>query len=444
MTTVDPNETAWLDAARDAAAEAQAAAWERQQPPPEHDEMEELDARARFEMRVASEVDRIRVREAALAHITAEKEAHLDFNSLYYDRPDLNQLPTFTSFITGILPRYSYGILRGRDHTLKSFAAIDWACCLATGKPWQGRDVDQAKVLYIAGEGAHGISKRIDAWEYAWGSPVPAGMLTIRRLALNLHQPGPAFTELLRRVETAGYGLVVIDTLRRVSGSADGNGSEMGTVIDNIALIKDATDNGTTLVISHTDKHDVDSRGYSGIEDDADFVWHAKRDENFLRLELTKMKDGPDGRTIHLQAVPTLDSLVLTSTAGTPTPTTNESQIRILDTMRELFPEGAHSGALKAAAGLADATFYRAMKDLKEAGHLANTGTTKRPFYEIPPLPDDSHEVSPDETASDLQDSHDSQQVSLDLPPHSHRSHDPRSETSESKTTESTTDKEPE
>jgi AAA domain len=417
--------------------------WGRREPE-DLENIDELDAQARFEMRVGSEVDRIRIREAAQARIAADKEAHLDFTGLYYDRAELNQLPTFTSLINGIIPRHSYGILRGRDHTLKSFAAIDWACCLATGKPWQGRDVEQTKVLYIAGEGAHGISKRVDAWEYAWSRPVPTDMLTIRRLALNMYQPGPAFTELLRRVEENRYGLVVVDTLRRVSGPADGNGSEMCAVIDNLDLVKNATDNGTVLVLSHTDKGDNDSRGYSGIEDDADFVWHAKRDEDFLRLELTKMKDGPDGKTIHLQAIPTLDSLVLTSTTGTPTPTTNESQIRILDTMRDLFPDGAYSGAIREAAGLADATFYRAMKDLKTAGHLANTGTIKRPFYEIPPIVEDSQDLSPDETGSDLQDSHDSQQVPLDLSPNSHRSHDLRSETNESNHDSESTEGDPE
>ena len=37
----------------------------------------------------------------------------------------------------------------------------------------------------------------------------------------------------------------------------------------------------------------------------------AKRDEMLLTLELTKMKDGPDGRQLVLEARSTLDSLVL-------------------------------------------------------------------------------------------------------------------------------------
>ena len=67
------------------------------------------------------------------------------------------------------------------------------------------------------------------------------------------------------------------------------------------ASSKPPTD-GTVLAVAHTDKGDHDTRGYSGIEDDADVVWAPNASDMFLTLELTKMKDGPDGRTVHLEA----------------------------------------------------------------------------------------------------------------------------------------------
>lgn len=389
------------------------------EPPAWYDDLEQLDEQTKFNEAVAKKTRELRILDAARARIVAEKEADIDFSDLYFDRNQLDDLPKHESLIRGVLPRHSYGILRGRDHTLKSFVAIDWACSLATGKPWQGRRVDPVPVLYIAGEGAHGISKRINAWEYAWGETVPPDMLTIRRLALNLYQPGPALTELLRRVETARYGLVIVDTLRRVSGAADGNGSEMGVVIDNLALIKDATDNGTVLAVAHTDKSDTDTRGYSGIEDDADFVWHTKRTDMRLDLELTKMKDGPDGLRVQLHAGTVLDSLVLTSITGAPEPSTTESQLKILDTMRDQFPDGAHGGQLKDATGLPNSTYYRALKDLKDAGHLVNNGTKQRPFFELPALALETSEsqLLPDaKTPADLQESHDSHDSQPVLP----------------------------
>ena len=109
-------------------------------------------------------------------------------------------------------------------------------------------------------------------------------MFTVRTAALNMHHPGPAFDHLLEHVTAGGYGLVIVDTLRRVSGAADGNSCEMGARRSTTSTesSRPPTD-GTVLAVAHTDKGDNDSRGYSGIEDDADVVWAAKRDEMLPR-----------------------------------------------------------------------------------------------------------------------------------------------------------------
>ncbi len=350
-------------------------------------------AEIRFNERVSEAAELIRIREAALARVRAEKVESIAFDDYYLDRAGLLDLPAPQPLIERVLPRHAYAILRGRDHSFKSFVAVDWACSLATGKPWQGHATEPVRVLYIAGEGAHGLAARVAAWEYAWGRLVPPHMLTVRRTALNLHQPGPAFDHLLAHVTAGGYGLVIVDTLRRVSGAADGNSSEMGLVIDNLDRIKQATDSGTVLTVAHTDKGDHDTRGYSGIEDDADVVWAAKRDEMLLTLELTKMKDGRDGRTLHLEATEVLDSLTLNGLDGPAKVNTTETQVKILDTIRDLFPDGVTGSELLATSGLAKATFYRGMKDLLAAGHVVNTGNKQRKFYELPALtaePDDA------------------------------------------------------
>lgn len=358
------------------------------------------EAAAARHRQVMRKVDELQILEDAKAWIRAEKVKATAFDDYYLDRAGLLNLPAPEPLIERVLPRHAYAILRGRDHSFKSFVAVDWACCLATGKPWQGHPAEPTRVLYVAGEGAHGLAARVAAWEYAWSRLVPPEMLTVRRTALNLHQPGPAFDHLLTHVETGHYGLVIVDTLRRVSGAADGNSSEMGTVIDNLDRIKQATDGGTVLTVAHTDKGDHDTRGYSGIEDDADVVWAAKRDEMFLTLELTKMKDGPDGRTLHLEATRTLTSLTLNGIDGPAQVNTTETQLKILDTLRELFPDGTTGAELLTTSGLAKATFYRGIKDLLAAGHVVNTGTKRSKFYELPALTTD------DQNPADVDNTH--------------------------------------
>lgn len=352
-------------------------------------EADAMEAQIRHNTQVAERVRVLRVDREARARLQAELAAATSYDDQYIDRAGLIDLPSPEPLIERVLPRHAYGIVRGRDRSFKSFVALDWALCLATGKDWLGHEVQPARVLYIAGEGAHGLARRVEAWEYAWGRNVPADRFTLRRTALNLHQPGPAFDDLLARVADGGYGLVIVDTLRRVSGAADGNSSEMGLVVDNLDRLKQATTDGTVLAVAHTDKGDHDTRGYSGIEDDADFVWAAKRDDMFLTLELTKLKDGPDGHRIDLLADRTLSSLILSSTAGDRGPVnTTESQVAILDALR-VMPDGGVTGPdLMATAGLKKPTFYRALDELIANQHVIRTATGRTKYYELPALLD--------------------------------------------------------
>ena len=301
----------------------------------------------------------------------------------FIGRDGLDHLPVPEPLIDTVLPRHAYGILRGRDQSFKSFVALDWALCLATGRPWQGHRCERVRVLYIAGEGANGLSARVDAWEAEHLTRVPDDAVTVRKSAMNMFKPNAPFPHLLERIRDGEYGLVIVDTLRRVSGPADGNGSDMGAVVDNLDRIKRATCNGTVLAIAHTDKGDNDTRGYSGIEDDADVVWEAKRDDALLVLNNTKQKDGPEHGSIHLRSRPVLHSLVLESTEATVA-TTTESQIKILDAMRRSFRDGTFGTALKEASGLSKSTYYDALADLLNAGHLVKSGTAQRPFYTLP------------------------------------------------------------
>lgn len=348
-----------------------------------------------------------RARREARAILDTEESADVDFDALFLDRGQLDGLQSPNPLIPGVLPRHAYGVLRGRDQSFKSFVALDWSLSLATGRFWNMLPVSPARVLYIAGEGAWGLRSRLAAWESRSQLAVDPDMFTVRQVALNLHRPGPAFAHLLEHIEAGAYGLVVVDTLRRVSGAADGNGSEMGAVVDNLDAIKHATHDGSVLVVAHTDKGDNDSRGYSGIEDDADFVWHARREGLQLELELTKMKDGPDGITVHMRAfpVPEHGSLVLTPAVKVERDEATESEGKLLTTLLSVFPEGAYSGALRDASGLPKTTYHRALAALVRRGAVQNSGSHQRPFYEATGLtaPAESHMP---QSPADLQESH--------------------------------------
>lgn len=336
-----------------------------------------------FEHAVSREVRRLRTQAAARDLLAAEAAPARDYDDEYLDRTALARLPRPSPLIEGVLPRNAYAVLRGRDHAFKSFVAVDWALSAATGTPFAGCAAEQVRVLYIAGEGAHGLAARVAAWEHARGIAVPADQLTLRRSALNLHRPGPDFDELLHRLDDGKYGLVIVDTLRRVSGTADGNSSEMGTVIDNIDRIKRAMDDGTVVVITHTDKNDGDTRGYSGIEDDADVVWAAKRKDTTVTIKLTKMKDGPDGTALSLAATPVLESLALEPAEVAVGPGDSVKTREVLTFLAARDGDGCTAAQIVAGTDIARATCYRLLDELVRSGRVLRVGPRNQSRFRV-------------------------------------------------------------
>lgn len=312
----------------------------------------------------------------------------------YLDVTELGELPEQEPLISNTLMRHCYIILRGRDGTYKSFVAIDWSLSLATGRPWQGMDTERVKVLYVAGEGAYGVADRVAAWETAWRRKVEPQWFTLRRSAVNLFTGGPALDDLIERVERDGYGFVVIDTLRRASGRADANSSDMGVIVDNIDRIKQATHDGSVLVITHTDKSDGDTRGYSGIEDDADIVWHSKRDDDNnggFDLCNAKMKDGEDNHELTLRTrridLPAgrdgkpRSSLVIEARNEDVFDQEHETDRKVIATLAATFATtGATVNELVAVTELPQSTIYKVRGRLELAGkvELVRSGSGSR------------------------------------------------------------------
>lgn len=309
------------------------------------------------------------------------------FEDQYLDADQLHTLPAPELLIEGVLSRHAYVILRGRDASFKSFIALDWALSLATGKPWQGTATEQIRVLYVAGEGAYGLADRKRAWEEARGVQIDPGWFTVRQSAVNLFRPGPEFDDLLRVVEEGRYGLVIFDTLRRMSTGANENTSDMGVVVDNLDKVKQVTANGSVLAIAHTDKGDNDSRGFSGTEDDADIVWSAKRTKGGSEVTLSchKMKDGPDGHHFDLSLAPAAGSLVIeprSLTTGLGTKDGMDSEKVVMAAMEAVFSEaGATASELVKETGRSKTTVYNAMKTLESMGLVTKVKKGKGSKY---------------------------------------------------------------
>ncbi|MGV0906260.1 AAA family ATPase [Mycobacterium novum] len=353
------------------------------------DEHLRLVAKKMADQRAARDARRLLDEEDAARDLTARR---VDFRSLVLGIRELDSIPRKPPLIEGVLPRDSYGIVRGRDATFKSFITLDWSLSLATGRRWQGKTVDQVKVLYVAAEGYSGLISRRNAWETHHGLKASDEWLKILPEPVNLYRDKATVGALIEYVKEEGFGLVVFDTLRRCSGGADGNGSDMGVVVDAMQEIRLATGGGTVLAVAHTGKADDDTRGFSGIEDDADFVHSVKRDGTMLRttLAVEKMKDGPDGDTFELfllKVVTGEEASLVVRPPGSRSIfddiETNESDQVFMTTMLEHFRHtGTTMTELIAASGLPKSTAYDARRRLTGQGFLeVQTTRNQSRFY---------------------------------------------------------------
>jgi RecA-family ATPase len=142
-----------------------------------------------------------------------------------YTDAELRSLPAPRWLIDDILPAGGFGMLYGQPETGKSFLAIDWSLCVATGLPWRGHRTRMGGVVYVAaGEGVSGLSQRIDAWKFVHGvDDLPAALFHIQAVnLLDLSDVARFLYAVQMRIATDPE-LIVLDTLHRCTPGADEN-----------------------------------------------------------------------------------------------------------------------------------------------------------------------------------------------------------------------------
>lgn len=193
----------------------------------------------------------------------------------------------------------SIALIFGESGTHKSFLAIDIGLCVATGKDWHGFGIKKsAPVLYIAGEGFSGISKRLKAWKKVnmttndsdipfFTSSMPMEALTEK----SAESVKEAISEL--SLEHGDPGLVVIDTLARNFGPGDENSTEdMSKFISALDRHIKAPFECCILIIHHSGLTARDrSRGSSALRAALDWEYKVEKKDSMRIFKNTKTKD---------------------------------------------------------------------------------------------------------------------------------------------------------
>jgi hypothetical protein len=295
------------------------------------------------------------------------------------NRAQLGQLPQPEPQIHATIDKRTVVVLSGRRGKGKSLVALDWACSIATGRPWQSRPVAQSPVLWVAAEGAYGMHRRVQAWENAWGRSVHD--LAILPMPVNLYT-GKNFAEFVSITRELGAGFVVFDTWARCTIGGKENDNSDATVAT--ARLEELRHLGaTSLLIAHTDSDDTKTRGATALEDNVDIVYRLKGDASHLTLDRTKRKDGPEYDELHLKLEANTDSVVVVSATAVDMGGKTADLMSIFVqhfvdtgcTKKELRDVAAENGITSSG------TFSRGVSTLVASGSLVNTGTDRVPFY---------------------------------------------------------------
>ena len=194
----------------------------------------------------------------------------------------------------------SLSVIYGPPANGKSFVALDWAACIATGKDWHGQRVKQGAVFYLVGEGFNGIARRLAAWELLNKQDVENAPLFVSdRAAILTDQLAvqETMSAIQAMVEESGETpvLFLIDTLARNFQGNENSQEDMGRFITHVDAIK-AHFNCSVMIVHHSGKDgDKGARGSSALKGAVDTEYQCSitesGDKKVTTVKNTKMKE---------------------------------------------------------------------------------------------------------------------------------------------------------
>lgn len=246
-----------------------------------------------------------------------------DFGSRLIDAADLDELPDPAPMIKGWLYQNTIARIVGQPGAYKSFVSLDMALCIALGRPWHGRPVEQTPVLYVVGEGLAGYKLRVAAWceHHGVAQEELRGKLLLTRQSVQIG--GDYWPELMAWVVENCARLVVVDTQARATiGAEENSNTDQGVIVEHCNELRAAV-NGVLLLVHHTGH----ANGEAAERGRGASAWRAAVDTELLvrktgeytgALKCDRQKDAESGQEVALHMIKVGKSLVAQIADETP------------------------------------------------------------------------------------------------------------------------------
>jgi phage/plasmid primase-like uncharacterized protein len=169
------------------------------------------------------------------------------------DAVDFSAQPAPISWlIKGWAQSQALMMVHGPSGSGKTFVVLDWCCRMASGLPdWMGAKVKPGAVVYLAGEGHHGLRGRLAAWQTTNG-PIPRGNLLLSSSGCDLDtQAGLIKARDSIAALSVRPSLIVVDTLHRFLSGDENSAQDAKEMLDSCAALM-ATFSCSVLLVHHT------------------------------------------------------------------------------------------------------------------------------------------------------------------------------------------------
>lgn len=254
--------------------------------------------------------------------------------------------------IEDFIPSDTTVMLFGEPTSGKSLIALEMACCIASGHDWTDKPVKQGEVAYIAGEGFHGLSKRLNALVQEKGLSVDH--LHCSTSSMDLMHSG-SVDEVMNTVKNIdGLELIIIDTLHRNFTGDESSSRDFAIVLKHCDQLRSAT--GATIMLVHHSGHKSSDRGRgsSSMNGAMDAEFKISKKNKVVEMECKKMKDDELSETLkfNLESVtigedekgkaitaPILNKSTTFFTAENSSATLNQTDKLTLDLLTQLSTE---------------------------------------------------------------------------------------------------------
>jgi hypothetical protein len=240
-------------------------------------------------------------------------------------------------------------------------------------------------VLYIVGEGQHGMIARQEAWSDYHGETGNLHRVAWHPGRLNLMELDTA-TAVADLAAEIGAELVVIDTLARCAGGADDSATaDMNQFVERCDMIRDRS-SACVMVVHHMGKDKSKGmRGSTVLLGAADVAIEVSGGGGRTRLEVVDAKDFEEGFTLNFGMETVGPSVVLVEGAGSAEGkmSTARAQEALAALTEAATDEGLSSSNWLAVAEMSSSSFYRARKYLVDKGLVRNVGTDRSPRYVV-------------------------------------------------------------